>query len=129
MRSGTDTWTGGRATCGGQVNGWAPASGFAAAHDGRGPRSRTGRARAGRLPRGPNLAGDFFALAGRPLGGCRCHTRADSMTSSFSVNEAIRHHVRGSDMYRSWELTSSGSRLFSMTGLVVSQVRTPGGST
>jgi hypothetical protein len=37
--------------------------------------------------------------------------------------------VRGSARYRTCELTSSGSRLFSMTGLVVSQVSTPGGST
>ncbi len=38
----------------------------------------------------------FFAVLGRALGGCRCHTRADTMISSFSANGAIRHQVRGS---------------------------------
>ena len=63
------------------------------------------------------------------LGGCLCHTRADTRISSFSENGAIRHQARGSAMYRSCELTSSGKRLLSMTGRVVSQVSTPGGST
>ena len=71
----------------------------------------------------------FLAFLGRAPGGCRCHTRTDTKTSSFSANGAIRHQVRGSDRYRSCEPTSSGSRLFSMTGRVVSQVSTPGGST
>jgi hypothetical protein len=74
-------------------------------------------------------AGDFFARSGLALGGCWCHTRADTTISSFSAKGAIRHQVRGSARYLSCELTSSGSRLFSMTGLVVSQVRTPGGRT
>jgi hypothetical protein len=74
-------------------------------------------------------AGDFFARSGLALGGCRCHTRADTRISSFSAKGAIRHQVRGSARYLSCELTSSGSRLFSMTGLVMSQVRTPGGRT
>jgi hypothetical protein len=73
-------------------------------------------------------AGAFFARFGRALGGWLCHTRAVTRISSFSANGAIRHQVRGSATYRTCELTSSGSRLFSMTGLVVSQVRTPGGS-
>ena len=71
----------------------------------------------------------FRAFLGRAPGGCRCHTRTDTKTSSFSAKGAIRHQIRGSDRYRSCELTSSGSRLFSMTGRVVSQVSTPGGST
>ena len=71
----------------------------------------------------------FLAFLGRAPGGCRCHTRTDTKTSSFSANGAIRHQVRGSDRYRSCEPTSSGSLLFSMTGRVVSQVSTPGGST
>jgi hypothetical protein len=77
------------------------------------------------------LAGsrDFLAFFGRALGGCLCHTRADTKMSSFSANGAIRHQVRGSAMYRNCELTSSGNLLLSMTGRVVSQVRTPGGST
>jgi hypothetical protein len=70
----------------------------------------------------------FFVFFGRALGGCWCHTRAVTRISSFSENGAIRHQVRGSATYLSCELTSSGSRLLSMTGLVVSQVRTPGGS-
>src|SRR6185312_13725505 len=70
------------------------------------------------------LAGAFCAFFGRALGGWLCHTRAVTRISSFSANGAIRHQVRGSATYRSCELTSSGSRLFSMTGLVVSQVRT-----
>jgi hypothetical protein len=74
------------------------------------------------------VAGAFLAFFGRALGGWLCHTRAVTRISSFSANGAIRHQVRGSATYRSCELTSSGSRLFSMTGLVVSQVRTPGGS-
>jgi hypothetical protein len=74
------------------------------------------------------LTGAFFTLFGRALGGWLCHTRAVTRISSFSANGAIRHQVRGSATYRSCELTSSGSRLLSMTGLVVSQVRTPGGS-
>ena len=49
--------------------------------------------------------------------------------SSFSARGAIRHQVCGSVKYRSCELTSSGSFLLSMTGRVVSQVSTPGGST
>jgi hypothetical protein len=83
----------------------------------------------GDSPAGLAWAGDVFAFLGLTLGGCWCHTRADTTISSFSAKGAIRHQVRGSAMYRSCELTSSGSRLFSMTGLVVSQVRTPGGRT
>jgi hypothetical protein len=49
--------------------------------------------------------------------------------SSLSANGAIRHHVRGSATYRSYELTSSGNRLLSMTGRVVRQVSTPSGNT
>jgi hypothetical protein len=75
------------------------------------------------------LAADFFVFSGLVLGGCRCQTRADTTISSFSAKGAIRHQPRGSAMYRTCELTSSGNRLFSMTGLVVSQVRTPGGRT
>ena len=75
------------------------------------------------------LAGVLFTLFGRALGGWLCHTRAVTRISSFSANGAIRHQVRGSATYRNCELTSSGSRLLSMTGLVVSQVSTPGGST
>jgi hypothetical protein len=71
----------------------------------------------------------FRACFDRAFGGCRCHTRADNKMSSFSANGAIRHQLRGSAMYRSCELTSSGNRLLSMTGRVVSQVSTPGGST
>jgi hypothetical protein len=74
-------------------------------------------------------SGDFLAFFGRALGGCLCHTRADTKMSSFSAKGAIRHQVLGSAMYRSCELTSSGNLLLSMTGRVVSQVRTPGGST
>jgi hypothetical protein len=70
-----------------------------------------------------------FAFFGRTCDGWRCQTRADSWMSSFSANGAIRHQVRGSAMYRSCELTSSGNRLLSMTGRVVSHVSTPGGST
>jgi hypothetical protein len=73
------------------------------------------------------LAVDLFGFLGVAFGGCRCHTRAVTRISSFSANGAIRHQVRGSAMYRSCELTSSGNRLLSMTGLVVSQVSTPGG--
>ena len=80
-------------------------------------------------PAGWALAAAFLALFGRALGGWECHTRAVTRISSFSANGAIRHQVRGSAMYRSCDPTSSGSRLLSMTGLVVSQVRTPGGST
>ncbi len=72
---------------------------------------------------------DLFPFLGRAFGGCRCHTRAVTKISSFSANGAIRHQVRGSATYRSCELTSSGNRLLSMTGLVHSQVSTPGGST
>jgi hypothetical protein len=74
-------------------------------------------------------SGDFLAFFGRALGGCLCHTRADTKMSSFSARGAIRHQVLGSATYRSCELTSSGNLLLSMTGRVVSQVRTPGGST
>ena len=70
----------------------------------------------------------LFAFLGRTFGGWLCHTRADTTMSSFSANGAIRHQVCGSAMYRSCELTSSGSRLLSMTGRVVSHVSTPGGS-
>ncbi len=75
----------------------------------------------------PAWAVDFFAFMGRAFGGCLCHTRAVTRISSFSANGAIRHQVRGSAMYRTCELTSSGNRLLSMTGLVHSQVSTPGG--
>jgi hypothetical protein len=75
------------------------------------------------------VACDFRAFFGRAFGGCLCHTRADTKMSSFSATGAIRHQVRGSAMYRSCELTSSGNLLLSMTGRVVSQVSTPGGST
>jgi len=75
------------------------------------------------------MAGDFFAFSGLALGGCWCHTWADTKMSSFSANGAIRHQVRGSATYRSCELTSSGNRSLSMTGRVHSQVSTPGGST
>jgi hypothetical protein len=70
----------------------------------------------------------LFAFLGRTLGGLLCHTRADTTMSSFSAYGAIRHQVCGSAMYRSCELTSSGSRLLSITGRVVSHVSTPGGS-
>jgi len=49
--------------------------------------------------------------------------------SFFSANGASRHQVRGSSTYRAWDRISSGSRLPSSTGLVVSQASTPGGST
>jgi hypothetical protein len=94
-----------------------------------------GRARAGRvvsrsLPGPRDLAAfSVRAFSARACAGFRCHTRADSAMWSFSANGAIRHQVRGSEMYRRCELTSSGSRLFSMTGRVVSQVSSPGGST
>ncbi|HYB15156.1 MAG TPA: hypothetical protein VEF71_06765 [Streptosporangiaceae bacterium] len=67
------------------------------------------------------------AVWGPATGGCRCHTLTDKKMSSFSANGAIRHQVRGSARYLSWELTSSGSLLLSTTGRVVSQVSTPGG--
>ncbi len=89
--------------------------------------SSPGTCRTGALDRA--LAMDLFAFAGRAFGGCRCHTRAVTKISSFSANGAIRHQVRGSATYRSCELTSSGNRLLSMTGLVHSQVSTPGGRT
>ncbi len=75
------------------------------------------------------LAVSRLAFLGRAFGGWRCHTRAVTRISSFSVNGAMRHQVRGSATYLSCELTSSGNRLLSMTGLVVNQVSTPGGST
>jgi hypothetical protein len=59
----------------------------------------------------------------------RRHTRQTMTISFFSANGAIRHQVRGSRTYRAWERISSGSRLPSRTGLVVSQASTPGGST
>ncbi len=51
------------------------------------------------------------------------------MMSSFSVLGAIRHQARGSARYRNCEPINSGNRLLSITGRVVSQVSTPGGST
>jgi len=89
--------------------------------------SSAGTGQTGALGRA--LAVSFWIFLGRALGGCWRHTRAVTKISSFSANGAIRHQVRGSAMYLSCELTSSGNRLFSMTGLVVSQVSTPGGST
>jgi hypothetical protein len=65
----------------------------------------------------------------RALGGALCHTRTVTSMSSFSANGAMRHQVRGSAMYRSCEVMSSGNRLLSITGRVVSQVSTPGGNT
>ena len=88
--------------------------------------SATGAASCGTEAAGRTRTTAFFVFLGRALGGCRCHTRADTTISSFSANGAIRHQVRGSATYRSCELTSSGRRLLSITGLVVSQVRTPG---
>jgi hypothetical protein len=49
--------------------------------------------------------------------------------ASFSAIGAIRHQVRGSLRYRSWDRTSSGSLLLSSTGRVTSQASTPGGNT
>ncbi len=92
--------------------------------------TRAGRPTAGRAVSG-SLAGprDLAAFLARAFAGSRRHTRADSAMWSFSAKGAIRQKVFASARYRSWELTSSGSRLFSMTGRVVSQVSTPGGST
>ena len=56
-------------------------------------------------------------------------TRAVTTIWSFSLSGTSLTHVRGSVRYRACDSTSSGSRLLSMTGLVVSQVSTPGGST
>jgi hypothetical protein len=75
---------------------------------------------------GPAVCSAFFD---RAFGACLCHTRAETVISSFSAKGAIRHQLFGSAIYRSCELTSSGNRLLSMTGRVVSQVSTPGGST
>lgn len=128
---------------GGETDDWADSSGGAAAR-----RTLTDRASisgaatsgaaaaCGALSACSGAAADalaaikvFLALFGRAFGGCRCHTRAVTRMSSFSANGAIRHQLRGSATYRSCELTSSGNRLLSMTGLVVSQVSTPGGNT
>jgi hypothetical protein len=65
----------------------------------------------------------------RGLGGYRCHTRTNTMMSSFSLLGAIRHQARGSARYRNWDPINSGSRLLSITGRVVSHVKTPGGNT
>ena len=72
---------------------------------------------------------------GAVVGACRLvvcrlrQTRALSTIWSFSLSGASRTQVRGSLRYLSCDSASSGSRLFSMTGLVVSQVSSPGGST
>jgi hypothetical protein len=58
---------------------------------------------------------------------CRCQTWPTTVISSGSATGRSRHHVRGSDRYLSCELISSGSRLFSSTGRVASQVASPGG--
>jgi hypothetical protein len=55
-------------------------------------------------------------------------TRALTTTWSFSLSGTSLTHVRGSVRYRACDSTNSGSRLLSMTGLVVSQVISPGGS-
>jgi hypothetical protein len=59
----------------------------------------------------------------------RRQTRPTTTISSFSASGFIRHQLAGSPRYRTWEMTSSGSRLLSSTGRVASQVSTPGGST
>ena len=105
----------------------AAGRGLAGCTSAKGSNSSPGTCRTGALDR--ELAVDLFPFLGRAFGGCRCHTRAVTKISSFSANGAIRHQVRGSAMYRSCELTSSGNRLLSMTGLVHSQVSTPGGRT
>ncbi|MGD0702455.1 MAG: hypothetical protein ABSA02_21555 [Trebonia sp.] len=55
-------------------------------------------------------------------------TRAVTTIWSFSLSGTSLTHVRGSVRYLACDSISSGSRLLSMTGLVVSQVITPGGS-
>jgi hypothetical protein len=56
-------------------------------------------------------------------------TRAVRTIWSFSLSGVSLTQVFGSVRYLACDSTSSGSRLFSMTGLVVSQVSSPGGST
>ena len=56
-------------------------------------------------------------------------TRAVRTIRSLSLSGVSLTQVLGSVRYLACDSTSSGSRLFSMTGLVVSQVSTPGGST
>ena len=110
-------------TAGGGAAFWRAASGRATAarpgptHCGRASSSASTTASWGSRMAERALAGAFFTLFGRALGGWLCHTRAVTRISSFSANGAIRHQVRGSATYRSCELTSSGSRLLSMTGL------------
>lgn len=66
---------------------------------------------------------------GAGVGRLACHTCEYTVTSSFSWTATSRHQERGSPRYRSCDSNNSGSFLFSNTGLVMSQVSTPGGST